>query len=303
MSSTRSRLKLDEQSFEELLAAAYTIQQHHAALKRASGTPAFCRQCGASLREGEQLCSRCAAVGEEFRPGEQMQRKWASLWQMGQHQGWRPERPAVAGDERAAGGDPAGAAADIEDQTLEAADEAAPLPNLETTEGDGRPDPPLVAREEALLELLSPEDSQPSDADSKPEHSRFTDLRLALRFHRADVYLGAAIMVSALAILWVLFSGSPTDIGRGIAGAVPHARVHLSPWERALVKLGIAEAPDPAPPVFRGDPNTRVWVDPHTAQYYCAGEEQYGKTADGRFTSQREAQMDQFAPAGRAPCD
>ncbi|MFI5113784.1 MAG: hypothetical protein ACHP7J_01475 [Terriglobales bacterium] len=303
MSSIRSKLKLDEQSFEELLAAAFTVQQHKATLKRASGTPAVCRQCGASLREGERLCSRCAGAGEEFRPGERMQRKWASLWQMGQQQGWWPEHPAAAGDERRAKGDPAGETADLEEPSLEPAGDAAPLTDLEATEGDWLPGPTLVASEEAPLELPAPEDSPPTGTDFKPESSRFTDLRLTLRFHRADLYLGLAIMVSVLAMLWVLFSASPADIRRGIDGVGPHARVHLSPWERALVKLGIAEAPDPPPPVSRGNPNAQVWVDPHTAQYYCAGEDQYGKTADGRSTSQREAQMDQFAPAGRAPCD
>lgn len=297
MSASRSKLKLDEQSFEELLAAAYTVQQHNATLKRASGTPAVCRQCGASLPEGEQLCSRCAGAGEEFRPGERLQRKWASLWKMGQQQGWWPERPAGAGDERSAE-NPADVAADFEDPTLEPAGDA--LTDQEAMEGDWRPGPTLVASEEALLELSAPEESPPTGTDFKPENSRFTDLRLTLRFHRADLYLGLASVVSVLAMLWVLFSASPADIRRGIA-AGPHPRVQLSRWERALVDLGIAEAPDP--PVYRGNPSVQVWVDPHTAQYYCAGEEQYGKTADGRLTSQREAQMDQFAPAGRAPCD
>jgi hypothetical protein len=303
MPSARSKLKLDEQSFEELLAAAYTVQQHNATLKRTSGTSAFCRQCGVSLREGEWLCRRCAAAGQEFRPGERLQRNWATLWQMGQQRGWRPERPAAAGDEQGAGGNPESGTADFEEPTAEPAVDGAPLPDRETTQNDGPSDQTLVAREQALLDLLAPEDSQPSETDSKADSSRFTDSRLTLRFHRADVYLGLAIIVSVLAVLWALFSASPADIRRGVAGAGPPARVHLSPWERALVKLGIAEAPDPPPPVSRGDPSVRVWVDPHTAQYYCLGEELYGKTADGRFTSQREAQMDQFAPAGRAPCD
>ncbi len=303
MPSARSKLKLDEQSFEELLAAAYTVQQHNATLKRTSGTSAFCRQCGVSLREGERLCRRCAVAGEEFRPGERMQRNWASLWQMGQQRGSWPERPAARGDERGARGNPEGGAVDFEETTPEPAVDAAPLPDREATQGDGLPDPTLAAREQALLELVAPEDSSPSDTDSKAEISRFTDLCMTLRFHRADVYLGLAIMVSTVTILWVLFSGSPADIRRGVADAGAHASVHLSLWERALVKLGIAEAPDPPPPVSQGNPNVRVWVDPHTAQYYCLGEELYGKTADGRFTSQREAEMDQFAPAGRAACD
>ncbi len=117
---------------------------------------------------------------------------------------------------------------------------------------------------------------------------RLADLRVTLRFHRADLYLGAAVFVAVLALFW------PT------ASATRPAT--LSPWERALVTLGIAEAPAPVVHVH-GDPALQVWVDPHTALYYCPGEEQYGKTADGRLSSQREAQMERFEPAGRSPCD
>jgi len=46
-----------------------------------------------------------------------------------------------------------------------------------------------------------------------------------------------------------------------------------------------------------------VWIDSHTALYYCPGEEQYGKTADGRFSTQRDAQMESFEPASRSACE
>jgi hypothetical protein len=117
---------------------------------------------------------------------------------------------------------------------------------------------------------------------------RLTDLRVTLRFHRANLYLGAAIFLAALALMWPTVSEPQ--------------RASLSPMERALVAIGIAEAP--APVVHStGDPGINVWVDPHTALYYCPGEEEYGKTADGRVSSQHDAQMDRFQPAGRAPCE
>jgi ribosomal protein L40E len=112
--------------------------------------------------------------------------------------------------------------------------------------------------------------------------------RVKMRSHRADLYLGAAAFVAVLALLWP-------------AASAPRRAV-LAPWERMLVTLGIADAPAPATHV-QGDPAIDVWVDPHTALYYCPGEEQYGKTADGRFSSQREAQMDRFEPAGRRACE
>jgi hypothetical protein len=116
----------------------------------------------------------------------------------------------------------------------------------------------------------------------------FQDWRVHLRFNRADLYLGTAIFVAALALLWPAAS-SPR-------------RAALGPWERALITLGIAEAPAPAVHL-QGDPGIQVWVDPHTALYYCPGEEQYGKTADGRVSNQREAQMDRFEPASRSACE
>jgi hypothetical protein len=46
-----------------------------------------------------------------------------------------------------------------------------------------------------------------------------------------------------------------------------------------------------------------VWIDPHTALYYCPGSELYGKTAKGKFASQQDAQLDQFEPASRRACN
>jgi hypothetical protein len=117
---------------------------------------------------------------------------------------------------------------------------------------------------------------------------RVGELRVILRFHRADIYLVAAICVAILALLWP-------------AAASSH-RPGLSAWDRALVALGIAEAPAPAIHI-QGDPSIQVWVDPHSAIYYCPGEEQYGKTRDGRLTTQREAQMDRFEPSARSACE
>jgi hypothetical protein len=120
---------------------------------------------------------------------------------------------------------------------------------------------------------------------------RFRDLRVKLRFRRADLYLGTAIFVAGFALLWPA-AGSPRLV-----------KPSLSAWDQALIALGIAEAP-PAPEVhLQGDPGVKVWIDPHTALYYCPGEEQYGQAANGRFSSQREAQMDHFEPAGRSACE
>jgi hypothetical protein len=112
--------------------------------------------------------------------------------------------------------------------------------------------------------------------------------RVKLRVHRANLYLGAAVSVAALALLWPTVSTPRTST--------------LGPMDRALVALGLAEVPAPVAHV-KGDPTINVWVDPHTALYYCQGEEQYGKTADGRVSSQHDAQMDRFEPAAGSVCE
>jgi hypothetical protein len=45
-----------------------------------------------------------------------------------------------------------------------------------------------------------------------------------------------------------------------------------------------------------------VWVDADTALYYCSGSDLYGKTPEGHFASQREAQQQHFKPAAGLAC-
>jgi len=116
---------------------------------------------------------------------------------------------------------------------------------------------------------------------------RILGLRVKLRFHRADLYLGMAISIAILALLW--------------PASTPQAP-SLHPWERILIAMGIAEEPAPAAAHFHGDPNLKVWVDTHTALYYCPGDELYGKSPDGHFTTQRDAALDHFEPAERSAC-
>ena len=353
MPSNRPNLTLDAQSFEGLLSAAFTIQEHNDRVKHAPPEPSeaelnnICPHCGSPKRT---VRSRCASCGlDELRPGERLQRNWASMWLMSQEQRLWPERSAETGEGRRKDvpqHDPERrvraqraldfASADI--LALPIAKEVAQEPIAQeetptikhralgksmlsklsgkaTAEGpwitEGTADFPQedltaedltqedVTQEGSNLavqsfQLSATDDSYPSDdsisIDDAPRSSiqRLADWRVKLRFQRADLYLGVALFVAALALLWPA-AGAPRPAA-------------LGPWERALVTLGIAEAPAPLVHVH-GDPGLAVWVDPHTALYYCPGEEQYGKTADGRFSPQREAQMDSFQPASRSVCE
>jgi putative methionine-R-sulfoxide reductase with GAF domain len=126
--------------------------------------------------------------------------------------------------------------------------------------------------------------------------------------HRANIYLAGAALILLLVLSGWGTKSAPS--GNSVASAntaanarrrrVP-AKPNLTLFEQLLVSLGIAEAP-PAP-VYLGNPNTQVWVDLQHALYYCPGAELYGKTPAGKYTSQRDAQQDQFEPASRQACD
>jgi hypothetical protein len=355
MSTSRPKLTLDEQSFQDMLAAAFTIQEHNAQRRKNAQPPPLqlCGQCGVPVQGDRPLCEKCAV---EARPGEELQRKWASLWLMSQEQGLWPDRSAEVPDpihvepsmsmDEPHGADPRAANLRSDQPRAENVHSVhIPFPNI----ADARPVPLSIdaiseeIEREGINEDIDTEINQepPSEAESfdlepawpapsstelriLPELDvsqlagdgadeadlqetssqavaippkslrdlRLRDLRLTLRFHRADFYLVLAIAVSTIAMVWVL-SATPAP------GAQRKPR--LRPWERALISMGLAEAPEPPP--RRGNPNISVWVDPKTALYYCAGEELYGKAPGGHLATQREAQLDQFEPASRAACE
>lgn len=123
--------------------------------------------------------------------------------------------------------------------------------------------------------------------------------------HRGDIYLGVAIILVLCVMRWGILSDHSVKATANPAKASapqrkPAPDAGLSLVDRMLIQLGLAEAPEPAQD--KGNPAVQVWVDLHTALYYCPGADLYGKTAKGKFTSQHEAQLDQFEPAYRKPC-
>jgi putative methionine-R-sulfoxide reductase with GAF domain len=129
------------------------------------------------------------------------------------------------------------------------------------------------------------------------------------RSRRGDFYLAVAVILVLAVIRWGIWSNhSVAATGRGTAvsgstnrGKRPAPDPDLSVFDRILIGLGLAEAPEA--PEYRGNPDTQVWIDLHTALYYCPGSDLYGKTPKGRLSSQRDAQLDQFEPAYRKACE
>jgi hypothetical protein len=316
---TQAHTQLTEQPFEQ-------PNQEQPPTNLAPETTTVCQHCGTLGPRDQSTCTKCAL--DQFRPGERLQRNWASMWLMSQQQGLWPERSpetdhavqkirhglpnrfpdlATKSSSRSSSTPERFAVDQLtsgEEKKCEASDRLAhPFESSaldETFPADAASD--SAASDAADYPGRYPSDDlsddpigDPSDnraaCDDTPKSlmQRLADLSVTVRFHRADLYLGISLFIAVLALLWP-------------AAAAPRHHA-LGPWERALITLGIADAP--VPPVVRlqGDPGIQVWVDTHSALYYCPGEEQYGKTAGGHFTTQREAQMDRFQPASRSVCD
>lgn len=122
---------------------------------------------------------------------------------------------------------------------------------------------------------------------------------------RGDIYLAIAVIFVACVIRWGIWSDHSVTAGNQPTATASHRRpapdADLSVFDRMLIKLGLAEAPEPME--YKGNPDTQVWVDLQTALYYCPGTDLYGKTPKGKFSSQKEAQLDAFEPALRKACN
>jgi putative methionine-R-sulfoxide reductase with GAF domain len=130
------------------------------------------------------------------------------------------------------------------------------------------------------------------------------------RARRGDFYLVVAVILVLIVIRWGILSnrsvgasGSGGTASSSAARRKSQADADLSMFDKLLISLGLAEAPEAPEYKYKGNPNTQVWIDPHTALYYCPDSELYGKTPKGKFASQQDAQLDQFEPASRRACN
>jgi putative methionine-R-sulfoxide reductase with GAF domain len=294
-----------------------------------------CWKCGSKLLAEELFCGKCGAPRDSDTETSSMQSKLASAW----HKQQSPAAPSNGASHspettRPVTAQKQGIQADIE---LAAADDnSQPVIVPGPEERD-----PLSARsfaasadEDAMAASLSESQSDEANASStalsKPQQqeimwSSAANARSFLeslsgssapsalsRFwssRRGDFYLAIAVILVVVVIRWGIWSNQPvgaTSHGTAVSGSAnrhkpPAPDADLSTFDKLLIGLGLAEAPEA--PVYRGNPETQVWIDLHTALYYCPGSDLYGKTAKGRLSSQRDAQLDQFEPANRKPCD
>lgn len=329
---------LDENGFQQLLAAAYVLQRHNDSVRAqgfqpdsaalldsqrsrpvAAGKPgslepfppadervplsgqndaddlaAECRVCGRLFARDEVFCGNCGMPRAAAASAEDLQSKWASMWFMRQARaepGPADVRPVFAGrgpestkrSERAPG-----FGAEWRKERVASAGTPGQLATVNKKERsawnsggsrEGRAGSSVPGGESAPQESALPSSSLQQLLQTGVSW---------LGTHRSLVLTaGVFVLAMALAGLWP----SPSS-----------SALRLTWFESLLVKLGVAEVPAKAPS-FAGNPDIKVWVDVHTALYYCPGSDLYGKTPDGRFSSQRDAQQDQFEPATRAACE
>jgi hypothetical protein len=281
-----------------------------------SARDTVCPRCGYQFGEHELFCGRCGtARPAKALPSGDLQSKWASLSRLQQAAEDMQREEGEKGDSGETKiSSPAIGEAPVPSGLThklspELSDLMAPFPD-ESGASEVAPEREsgLAISGETAEDTASPLAPQkpaksPSPwASAASAHKWLESLNpksasgIWLTIHRADLYVGAAVV-----LLLIVLSGW------GMRPAESHAPSKRSPqpsltlFEKLLVNLGLAETP-PAP-VYLGNPNSQVWLDLHTALYYCSGSDLYGKTPGGKFTTQRDAQLDQFEPAARKNCD
>ncbi|HVO79172.1 MAG TPA: GAF domain-containing protein [Terriglobales bacterium] len=286
---------------------------------------AICRGCGHQLGEEESFCGLCGTARDAARPaGGRLQSKWASMWRMQQaaeeaHGATQGAEDSELPPDLTMAAPTEEAAEDLPDVDFSALDFSKVDSTAPAVVEAVAVEPPVVENGVSAPSQVA----EPSPAPVSPWSSALRArawleslkaqqpsrawLTKQWQARRADIYL-----VVAAILLLVVLSGFGT---RSTSNTIPASAVsaasarrqklppppQLTLFEKLLVGLGLAEPPPPS--VYLGNPKTQVWVDVHTALYYCPGADLYGKTPGGKFTSQHDAQQDQFEPARHKACD
>jgi len=287
---------------------------------------ARCYKCGNELVGEEQFCGECGAARSRDAEPLGMQTKVAALLhkQPGGNIVDRVEAAKALVKESHT--DPV-ATAENSTTSAELLNEIRALQqSLETSldpgngnshvESSNQINQQVESQQENTLEASSPvESSAPAEWSSALSAREFLEqvgggsrarwLATFWNEHRGDIYLAVSIVLVVIVMRWGLWTRRPAATANTPQKA--HATEHkppapqLSLFDRMLVSMGLAEEPET--PENKGNPSTTVWVDLHSGIYYCPGADMYGKTPKGKYASQRDAQLDQFAPAYRKACD
>lgn len=302
-----------------------------------------CRKCGHKFVGEEQFCGQCGLPRASDYEPPSMQSKVASLWHMqeARKKGTQADvgGPGISLTQESTGRDhfekPRIASGEefVPDLLAETempvfkTEHVEELPTAITMRAEGSAKHDLELSTQTIAHEVVPESetvsasasapAPPADWSSAASVRKFLEQMATkkrpgslLQFwntRRGDIYLGIAIILVLCVIRWAIWSNhsvatpAPPPAQTAASRPKPSPTADLSLFERMLINLGLADAPEV--PVDKGNPAVQVWVDLHTALYYCPGAELYGKTPRGKFTTQREAQLDQFEPAYRKACN
>ncbi len=331
---------LDEQSFTQLLAAAYLLQQEQERLRIATDSevstvqqirpglhqqqeeipapPAaaqpgteLCRACAHEFLGNEIYCAVCGASRASGQyPGAELQSKWATLWErhlIGVEEGKIPVFRKAPPTEAVPHADRL--PFDLDSQPLDSDVLAGPEPAPTDIQIFNQNPFPADEPIESSLEP-SPWNSADRARAWLDSHQRgnWWNARYREVLNRpGDLCLALASLVLLVTLGWALSTHNQPALASA-QPAFPAVKRRprpqppkLSLMEKALVAVGLA-VPPPAP-AYMGDPDVKVWEDLQTGLYYCPNADLYGTTPKGRYTTQGEAQLDAFEPALRRPCD
>jgi hypothetical protein len=251
---------------------------------------AQCRVCGRPFRANEAFCGNCSMPRVTGAAWEGLQSKWASLWYMQQAHEVLEEREEETGESQveAFNIEPQ-SPDDVAQRDEKGGENKETLPESVWRRAQKAVEPTRPTQESVgTMPWTQDSFAAPSWDDAIRAAWGRAQGKLRLRMRRRD----AVTAMVALALLVLVVWAWPTA-----------ASPHLTWFESVLVKLGVAQVPHRAPTAPTGNPDVRVWVDMHTALYYCPGSSLYGKTPGGQFEMQHDAQQDRFEPATGAVCE
>jgi len=244
--------------------------------------PPTCRVCGRPFGADETFCGFCSMPRVGTSPSEDLQSKWASLWYMQRAKGALqeaegPQTPALHSF-----------------QSLESASELeaivpAQAPPVEPT--------PLTR----VLRAGTERESFYSSTQTITTENETVGNESPFPFAERPPIWDRATHFATRRWRDLVLVGFVTLLAYGLITAWPRSRSQLTWFQSLMVRLGISHAPVPQP-VFAGDPDVRVWIDVHTQLYYCQGTDLYGKTPDGEYTTQHNAQSDGYQSASNVTC-
>jgi hypothetical protein len=276
-----------------------------------SGRETVCAQCGYQFGDQELFCGRCGTARPAGTlPSGEFESKWASMWHRQQAAENKQHGEMETATEETEFSAPAideirlshELSPELRKVIEQFSDESGEQEVAAERDSPSGIDGEAENAAQASQPVPEPVKLQSPWASASKAHKWLESLHpkssggIWLAKHRADLYVGAAFV-----LLLIVLSGWGMRPAETHVPAKSPTPPNLTLFEQLLVSLGLAETP--TAPVYLGNPNAPVWVDLHTALYYCSDSDLYGKTARGKFTTQRDAQLDQFEPAARKNCD